>query len=224
MKNDCSVVKDLIPLYEEGLVSEETKEFIDEHCQSCENCKNLLENLAKSYHEQETNDNKKEKIWGEIAIKERKRKKKRYLTLSLTSVILVTLVVLGFIFLPKPLQKIYYENQTTQYDFNFTEQTLAKTGFTENDILAASEAVKNFFEEHSDDRKLLRLAYDEKETTDENKTVYNPHHADAIVFIGEYYFFEDPVAGDGSRLRTNWKWFVKKDSNGEWKIIGQGYD
>ena len=88
MKNDCSVVKDLIPLYEEGLVSEETKEFIDEHCQSCENCKNLLENLAKSYHEQETNDNKKEKIWGEIASKERKRKKKRYLTLSLTSVIL----------------------------------------------------------------------------------------------------------------------------------------
>ena len=224
MKNDCSVVKDLIPLYEEGLVSEETKEFIDEHCQSCENCKNLLENLAKSYSEQETNDNKKEKIWGEIASKERKRKKKRYLTLSLTSVILVTLVVLGFIFLPKPLQKIYYENQTTQYDFNFTEQTLAKTGFTENDIHAASEAVKNFFEEHSDDRKLLRLAYDEKETTDENKTVYNPHHADAIVFIGDYYFFEDPVAGDGSRLRTNWKWFVKKDSNGEWKIIDQGYD
>ena len=224
MKNDCSVVKDLIPLYEEGLVSEETKEFIDEHCQSCENCKNLLENLAKSYSEQETNDNKKEKIWGEIAIKERKRKKKRYLTLSLTSVILVTLVVLGFIFLPKPLQKIYYENQTTQYDFNFTEQTLAKTGFTENDIHAASEAVKKFFEEHSDDRKLLRLTYDEKETTDENKTVYNPNHADAIVFIGDYYFFEDPVAGDSSRLRTNWKWFVKKDSNGEWKIIGQGYD
>ena len=224
MKNDCSVVKDLIPLYEEGLVSEETKEFIDEHGQSCENCKNLLENLAKSYSEQETNDNKKEKIWGEIASKERKRKKKRYLTLSLTSVILVTLVVLGFIFLPKPLQKIYYENQTTQYDFNFTEQTLAKTGFTENDIHAASEAVKKFFEEHSDDRKLLRLTYDEKETTDENKTVYNPNHADAIVFIGDYYFFEDPVAGDSSRLRTNWKWFVKKDSSGEWKIIGQGYD
>ena len=224
MKNDCSVVKDLIPLYEEGLVSEETKEFIDEHCQSCENCKNLLENLAKSYSEQETNDNKKEKIWGEIASKERKRKKKRYLTLSLTSVILVTLVVLGFIFLPKPLQKIYYENQTTQYDFNFTEQTLAKTGFTENDIHAASEAVKKFFEEHSDDRKLLRLTYDEKETTDENKTVYNPNHADAIVFIGDYYFFEDPVAGDSSRLRTNWKWFVKKDSSSEWKIIGQGYD
>ena len=32
MKNDCSVVKDLIPLYAEGLVSEETKEFIYEHC------------------------------------------------------------------------------------------------------------------------------------------------------------------------------------------------
>ena len=223
MKNDCSVVKDLIPLYAEGLVSEETKEFIYEHCQSCENCRKLLEILAKSYNEQETNDNKKEKIWSEIASKERKKKKKKYLTLSLASVILVTLVVLSFIFLPKPLQKIYYENQTTQYDFTFSAQTLAKTGFTENDIHAASEAVKKFFEEHSDDRKLLCLAYDEKETTDENKIVYNPNHADAIIFIGDYYLFEDPVAGDGSRLRTNWKWFVKKDSSGEWKIIDSGY-
>ena len=222
MKNDCSIVKELIPLYAEGIVSVETKEFIDDHFQSCENCRKLLEALAKSPDEQETNDNKKEKIWSEIATKEQKRKKKKYLTLSLASVILVTLVVLGFIFLSKPLQKIYYENQVTQYNFTFTEQTLAKTGFTENDIHAASEAVNKFFEEHSDDRKLLRLVYDEEETTDENKTVYNPNYADAIVFIGDYYFFDDPVAGNGSRLRTNWKWFVKKDSNGEWKIIAQG--
>ena len=223
MKNDCSIVKDLMPLYAEGIVSAETKEFIDDHFQSCENCRKLLEALAKSPDEQETNDNKKEKIWSEIATKEQKRKKKKYLTLSLASVILVTLVVLGFIFLSKPLQKIYYENQVTQYNFTFTEQTLAKTGFTENDIHAASEAVTKFFEEHSDDRKLLRLVYDEEETTDENKTVYNPNYADAIVFIGDYYFFDDPVAGNGSRLRTNWKWFVKKDSSGEWKIINQGY-
>ena len=222
MKNDCSLVKDLIPFYAEGLVSIETKEFIDDRCKSCEKCRILLKKLAESPEKQEINDTKKEKIWSEIATKEQKRKKKKYLTLSLTLVILVTLVVLGFIFLPKPLQKIYYENQVTQYDFTFTEQTLAKTGFTENDIHAASEAVNKFFEEHTDDRKLLRLAYDEEETTDENKTVYNPNHADAIVFIGDYYFFDDPVAGDGSRLRTYWRWFVKKDSNGEWKIIDQG--
>ena len=223
MKNDCSVVKDLIPLYAEGLVSAETKEFIYEHCQSCDNCRKLLEALAKSPDEQETNDSKKEKIWSEIAGKERKKKKKKYLTLSLASVIIVTLVVLGFIFLPKPLQKIYYQNQATKYDFTYTQLTFTKTGFTENDIHAASEAVKNFFEVHFYDRRLLRLAYDEEETTDENKTVYNPNHADAIVFIGDYYLFEDPVAGDSSRLRTNWKWFVKKDSNGEWEVIDQGY-
>ena len=73
MKNDCSIVKDLIPLYAEGIVSVETKEFIDDHFQSCENCRKLLEALAKSPDEQETNDNKKEKIWSEIATKEQKR-------------------------------------------------------------------------------------------------------------------------------------------------------
>lgn len=226
MKNDCSIVKDLIPLYAEDLVSEDTKKFIWEHCKSCENCKELLEALSNSVDEKDTTDNKKEKVWSEIASKERKKKKRKYLILSLASVILVTSIVLSFIFLPdiiKSLQKGYYENQVTQYDFTYTELTLTKTHFTEDDIYAASEAVKKFFEEHSDDRKLLRLVYDEEKTTDENKAVTNPNLADAIVFIGDYYFFEDPVTGSGDRLRTNWRWNVKKDGNGEWKIITQGY-
>ena len=63
MKNDCSVVKDLIPLYTEGLVSSETKEFIYEHCQSCEKCKELVKAIADSSDCQEENalDTKKEK-------------------------------------------------------------------------------------------------------------------------------------------------------------------
>ena len=222
MKNDCSIVKDLIPLYAEDLVSEDTKEFICEHCKSCEKCRRLLEALAKKTNEQEITDSQKEKVWSEIASKERKKQKKKYLTFLLASVILVTLVVLGFIFLPKYLQEIYYENQTTQYDFTYTELTLTKTDFTEDDIHAASEAVTRFFEENSDNCKLLHLAYDERKTTDDNKAVYNPAHAEAIVFVGDYYLFEDPAAGSGSRFRTDWRWFVKKDSSGEWKIIDNG--
>jgi len=38
MTNDCSIVKDLLALYSEDMVSEETAEFIADHLESCEEC------------------------------------------------------------------------------------------------------------------------------------------------------------------------------------------
>lgn len=39
--NECKIVQDLLPLYVEDLVSEETKAFVDSHCEGCENCEKL---------------------------------------------------------------------------------------------------------------------------------------------------------------------------------------
>ena len=41
MKN-CNIVKDLIPLYKENLLSEESKTFVEDHLKSCSECENLL--------------------------------------------------------------------------------------------------------------------------------------------------------------------------------------
>ncbi len=38
MKNECSVVRDILPLYLENMVSEETAESIKEHLESCPEC------------------------------------------------------------------------------------------------------------------------------------------------------------------------------------------
>ena len=42
---DCAIVKDLLPLYIEDMVSEETKLFINEHLKECEDCRNELDIL-----------------------------------------------------------------------------------------------------------------------------------------------------------------------------------
>ena len=44
MKN-CAIVKDLLPLYIEDMVSDETKRFIKEHLNDCEDCRNDLQSL-----------------------------------------------------------------------------------------------------------------------------------------------------------------------------------
>ena len=42
---DCKIIKDLIPLSEEGLCSEESKAMIEEHIKECENCRMLCEKM-----------------------------------------------------------------------------------------------------------------------------------------------------------------------------------
>lgn len=47
MKNECSIVCDLMPLYAEDMVSEDTAEFVKEHLGNCPTCRAELEKLRK---------------------------------------------------------------------------------------------------------------------------------------------------------------------------------
>ena len=40
--NKCEIIKDLLPLYEENLLSEESKTFVEDHLKTCPDCENLL--------------------------------------------------------------------------------------------------------------------------------------------------------------------------------------
>ena len=214
MKNDCSVVKDLIPLYAEGLVSEETKEFIYEHCQSCEKCKGLLDTIADFSDSKETIDDRKEKMWNDIANKERKKKRKRYILLSfgVLTLILVTVYIYSFV--------IKGNTWFAEYDYTYTEQTIKQSKFSENDIHAAAEEVKRYFKNNFEECVLLRLSYDEELTLD--KTYY-PEYTELMVFESDYYMLKEPVAGDSNHMKRNWHWIVIHDSDGKWKVVSCGY-
>lgn len=47
MKNECSIVCDLLPLYAEDMVSEDTAELVKEHLGNCPTCRAELEKLRK---------------------------------------------------------------------------------------------------------------------------------------------------------------------------------
>ncbi len=46
-KISCNVIKDLLPLYEDGFCSDETKKLVENHISECEDCKRELENIKK---------------------------------------------------------------------------------------------------------------------------------------------------------------------------------
>ena len=51
MKNkSCDVILDLLPLHVDGVCSEESSKFIEEHISECESCKKLLENMKLDFN------------------------------------------------------------------------------------------------------------------------------------------------------------------------------
>ena len=46
-KKECEIVKDLLPLYVDNVLSKSSKEFVEEHIVDCEDCKNIFFEMAK---------------------------------------------------------------------------------------------------------------------------------------------------------------------------------
>lgn len=53
MKHECSLVRDLLPLYTEHMVSEETADFVEAHLKQCEECRKQLAQEQEPPHIQE---------------------------------------------------------------------------------------------------------------------------------------------------------------------------
>ena len=47
MKVTCNIIKDLMPSFVDEICSEDSKNLIYEHIQSCEQCKEFLESMKK---------------------------------------------------------------------------------------------------------------------------------------------------------------------------------
>ena len=45
MKNECDIVGDLLFSYNDGILSNTSKELVEEHLKKCEKCKKILEEI-----------------------------------------------------------------------------------------------------------------------------------------------------------------------------------
>ena len=51
MNNNCDVIRDLLPLYVENMLSEKSCELVEEHLEKCENCRKALAEMKKTEFE-----------------------------------------------------------------------------------------------------------------------------------------------------------------------------
>jgi len=97
VKNECSIIKDLLPLYVEDMVSGETRDFIEEHLSNCPECKAELDSLKEGTPLSSIEDNHTDKSGTAKPFKKiMKKMSRQFNTLSYS--LIVFFVFLGFSF------------------------------------------------------------------------------------------------------------------------------
>ena len=104
MNKDCSIVQDLLPLYAEDMLREETKEFVDAHLAQCEACRAELAALKA--------DVKPAPVSAQPLRDLKRQLRRRKLTAVLLAVALaLTLAAAGFAYLTAPQYLPYNETE-----------------------------------------------------------------------------------------------------------------
>lgn len=89
MKISCEIIRDLLPLYHDGVCSNESRQMIEEHLSECENCKAEL----KAMDDMLIIPDKKQNLADAEAVKNLSKKWKKGMFKSLLKGILITLAV-----------------------------------------------------------------------------------------------------------------------------------
>ena len=86
----CEIIKDLLPLYADGICSEESAAQIKVHLEECEECRRKLEHYQASIAQKETQDAREDDMLRPM--KKVKRKLRRHKWLSVTLGIFLTIL------------------------------------------------------------------------------------------------------------------------------------
>ena len=111
MRNECNIIRDLLPLYAENMVSSDTAAFIEEHLKGCEACRKEYERTKGPQPTQEISHA------APLLKLSRKMKVKRIQTIALTAVFVIALFVSAFAVLDAPIYLPYSEGIVTAEQF-----------------------------------------------------------------------------------------------------------
>ena len=92
MKNECNIIKDILPLYVEDMVSADTSAFVEEHLEKCAECRAELEDMKKSNGLEKSNVSVEDEV---MPLKAFKKKWYRQLNLIMTVCVLATAFITG---------------------------------------------------------------------------------------------------------------------------------
>jgi hypothetical protein len=108
LDKNCEIVKDLIPLVADNIASEESKKFVENHCETCDECKKELW-IAKQDIKTEISDLAENQVWDNINKIQKKKKIKKIINVSVIAVLVIVIGVFTVFFINNTREKSYME-------------------------------------------------------------------------------------------------------------------
>ena len=94
MKDNCQMVRDLLPLYAENVASEESRKFVEAHLEDCETCRNHLKALQAALPEESRKMTEEEEALFQQKVRELLRKRRRRMLRNVLAGIVIGAVLL----------------------------------------------------------------------------------------------------------------------------------
>ena len=162
MRNECNIIRDILPLYIEDMVSADTVSFVEEHLNDCAACRAELENMKQSNSLEKIYENNSAGLKDEAAplkaIK-RKMRKRKIMTIALSSVSAIA-VVFGIFFLlifygvPISSEKVELATEFQYNDTAYLNQSFS-LHINRLDGTPLNAEVENVYEQDEYGKKIL---------------------------------------------------------------------
>lgn len=213
MKKECSIVKDLLPLYLEDMVSEDTASFIEKHLNSCDECKMLLNTMKTNTEE---NIISEEVIDNGSVIKnvKSKLKKRKFLTILLTVVLTFSGIFAYFVLEPS------FVIATVDYGHSNI--------YTKEDMDSAVDVIKDKFHTF-EGCTMYKINYAGDKYSKKELHYINNLAPEGTVFTECIVFeteFRSPLFGGGAWNANSiyyWTWHLGRTNDGPWQLLTWGY-
>lgn len=173
----CNIAKDLLPLYFEGLCSDETKKQLEEHLKECDSCGQLKQDLEQSLERQQEWENNGQEWRKEIAPLQKIRKKVRKKNITITVCVFVLLLFTGITCL---LAYGQITKKGLSFELIYDAVRLRTVGkqFAAGNIEPLYEILSSGYLQQNEEAGIVRLVYPDSQSYDEDmkKAIMEKYH------------------------------------------------
>lgn len=240
MKNECSIVRDILPLYLENMVSDETGAFVKEHLKGCLECTAELEALKAGPKVEkigsEMRDSLETEVIKSMKATRKKFRKKAYRAAAIIAGIFIIVCVLLHFF---PVYRIVDIGAMTMGNYYSSDQIAKAFYIGSASDRREAQAVLRLADQAFNDVQHTSVENEEKygllaryatDTDSYGDTAFNEHSLELWSahlgkdegYIWVYYssetFNHDGSIAHGSRnIPSLWK--VERNDSGEWVVV-----
>lgn len=240
MKNECSIVRDILPLYLENMVSDETGAFVKEHLKGCSECTAELEALKAGPKVEKIGSEMRDSLEVEVmksmkATRKKFRKKAYRVAAVIAGIFIIVCVLLHFF----PVYRIVDIGSMTTGNYYSSDQIAKAFYIGSASDRREAQAVLRLADQAFNDVQHTSVENEEKygllaryatDTDSYGDTAFNEHSLELWSahlgkdegYIWVYYssetFNHDGSIAHGSRnIPSLWK--VERNDSGEWIVV-----